>query len=91
MRIAFEDVAREIGGLGFDAAEHIRDYGDSPHAIEALRPYCLQISQAMLACLQRATHIVNYGSVMQYDDPQDRIDRLMQSRSNHGRRRDDRA
>ena len=93
VRGAFESVAAEIADLAAAAAEQIRLHGDNDLTRDIVAQFCAETSAEMMACLKRATHIVNYGQIQQFDDPQERVERLMLRRSNPhpGRRRVDRG
>ena len=88
---AFEQVTDEIASLGYRVAEQLRRLGPSGHAETVLAQMCTETSTAMLSGLQRATHIVNFGTQAHLDDPQERIDSLIRRRATRGRRRSDQA
>ena len=91
VRTAFEQVTDEIAHTGYRVAGQLRRLGPSCHAETVLAQMCAEASMAMLNGLQRATHIVNFGTLAHLDNPQERIDTLIRRRVSGGRRRLDRA
>ena len=91
VRTAFEQITEEIANMGYRIAAQVRRLGPSGHAETVMAQMCAETSMSMLSGLQRATHIVNFGTLSHLDDPQERIDNLIRRRVNSGRRRSDRA
>ena len=91
VRKAFEDISVEIASLAASAGEQIRIHGDKENTRDIVAQLCAETSAAMMACLKQATHIVNFGQIQQFDDPQERVERLMARRGepNPGRRKSD--
>lgn len=90
-RRAFDAILAEIAELARQAADHVRERGQHPAICDAVAQSCRDIGTAMAACLSRATYIVNHGSVLPRDNPQERIDKPLQRRTTLARRRGDAA
>ena len=89
LRYAFEAILAEIAHLATGAADQVGHFGANEHLHDLLASYCAQTSAAMMACLARATHIVNYGTIQHLDNPQERADKLLARRQGPSRRRSD--
>ena len=87
LRLAFEAILAEIAHLATGAADQVGHFGADEHLHDVLADFCAQTSAAMMACLARATHIVNYGTIQHLDNPQDRADKLLARRQGPSRRR----
>ena len=91
VRDGFEQVSQEISCLAQTVVHEIRQHDMSQEVPAELAERCAEASAAMMSCLHRATHIVNFGTLMQLDDPQERVERLLQRRATPGRRHSDPA
>lgn len=89
LRQAFEEILVEIAQLATGAADQLGHSGADEQVHDVLAGFCAQTSAAMMSCLARATHIVNYGTVQNLDNPQERADKLLERRQGLSRRRSD--
>ena len=91
LRHAFEAILDEIAELARQAAQHVRQCGQHPVTCDVVAQSCRELAMAMGECLARATYIVNHGTVLPRDNPQERVDRMLQRRATSTRRRGDAA
>ena len=89
LRQAFEAILAEIAHLASGAAAQVGHFGADEHLHDLMASFCAQTSAAMMSCLARATHIVNYGTIQHLDNPQERADTLLTRRQGRSRRRSD--
>ena len=89
LRRAFEAILAEIAELAGHAAAQVEHFSNHARMQDVMASFCAQTSAAMMACLARATHIVNHGTIQHLDNPQARADQLLARRSGASRRRSD--
>ncbi|MBV1707839.1 MAG: hypothetical protein KGQ37_11600 [Hyphomicrobiales bacterium] len=91
LREAFETLIHEVETLASRAKSNITSHAERQLDDEAIESICADLAESMRACILRATHIINNGTVLPQDDAQARADAIMQNRLGSGRRKRDRG
>ncbi len=89
LREAFETLICEVETLASRAKSNITSHAERQLDDRAIESICADLAESMRACIMRATHIVNNGTVLPLDNAQERADAIMRNRQGGGRRKRD--